>query len=385
MPHNDKPFKIKLGVILIIFAVCGLLFFTNPTMDQYEQYVQQQLKEVCKHGELSHALGMMLGGVASHLVADASLKNDYFLWSIFEVEFGDNRLRSLGVLDHFITLDTLESLGKAKPKSLSTNSKQNSLTFCLSEQTEADSNNKSDINSIQREFKTGPIIVSTYSKCSPLMEDCKSFAVLHIQNQSLKIESVGWSSHPLKDDEVSLVDNRFVAIGYGNGGNCSACEGIAVAGFDDGKLFYLGRFHGINNGNLFKLYDVLERNMITNHANSPGWRLYFKLINNKAVFDLNLTCQSAKVNYEKDKSGLLAALNTSRVFGMPKEQTAWSEENIISPLFRTLALARYCGWKNEYLEILKAVKSDPRQPVTWKSLEIISGELSKVEQPQSEL
>ncbi len=57
----------------------------------------------------------------------------------------------------------------------------------------------------------------------------------------------------------------------------------------------------------------------------------------------------------------------------------WTQENVTAPLLGTLALARYCGWKNESLEILDAVKANHDNLVTPQTLQEISATLSQVE------
>ena len=95
----------KSTIFLVFVAFLGLLFVTNPTMDQYEQYVHQQLIiEANTQGKVSQAFGTLFGGVASHLVANATLRHDYIFMSIFEAEYGDNHLSVVGVLNNFIKI-----------------------------------------------------------------------------------------------------------------------------------------------------------------------------------------------------------------------------------------------------------------------------------------
>jgi len=84
-------------------------------MDQYEQYVRQELfKDASAKGQVGQTLGTMFSGIASHFIADATLRHDCFLASIFESDFGDNHLRALGILNHFIKLDPNTTIKPAK-------------------------------------------------------------------------------------------------------------------------------------------------------------------------------------------------------------------------------------------------------------------------------
>jgi len=88
----------------------------------------------------------------------------------------------------------------------------------------------------------------------------------------------------------------------------------------------------------------------------------------------------AKGNYDKDKRELLTVLATSKKLDLPiNENEDWSEDNVAAPLLRTLALARYCGWQNESIEILEKAKTNVL--VTWEILQKIKAELSEVKQP----
>ncbi len=355
-------------------------------MDQYEQYVRQELlKEASAKGQVGQTLGTMFSGIASHFVADATLRHDYFIASIFEAEFGDNHLRALGILNHFIKLDPNGSIKSSMPDSKKSTGPQGAVEK-PAEQTVTNVGKKAEINTVRHNFEAGPVKVSVQSKCSPLMEDCESDAELHYRSQVLKIDSVGWQTHPIAEDEVSWVDNRYITIDHGNGGNCYACEGVAVAQLDGDHLSYLGKFKTVKDGYLIGLYDVLENNALTSHAAAPGWRLYFKPVKQTAVLDIDYTCRSAKEDFVKNKKRLMEAIS------IPKH-SAWINKNdprrqlptldqIVEPLLSTLSLARYCGWQDEYLEILTAAKSSPNKILTWNTLEAVSTELAKVEPPQ---
>jgi hypothetical protein len=236
-------------------------------------------------------------------------------------------------------------------------------------------------DTIHRDFKAGPVTVSTFGKCSPIMDECESYAVLHYGDESLKIDDIGRESHPISEDDISWGDNRYVTIDWDEDG-CAHCGGIKVALFDDGKLSYLGEFREIKDGYLLKAYDALEF-VFMYRERTPFWFLYFKNIGNKAILDDKYTCQVAKENYDEDKKGLLTVFATPKKLKLSSEEREdWTEENVTAPLLRTLALARYCGWQNESIEILEEAKSNDL--VTWQILQKVKTELSQVEQPLAE-
>jgi hypothetical protein len=240
---------------------------------------------------------------------------------------------------------------------------------------------KNPRDSIRRDFKVGPLFITAYGKCSPLMSECENKAVLHYDNQTLNIDSTGSSSHPIAETEASWVSNRFVTINYANGGNCWACEGIDVAAFEDGKLFYLGKFSRFEDAYLIKPYDVLENNALTSHAGAPSWKLYFRYAKGKAILDTSKTCLVAKARYDRDKNDLLSLLSIRRKDDESSvaEQTPWwLENNVKEPLLGTMAVARYCGWQNDYEAIIKAARTS-NSLVTYEMLQKLSNELGKVQ------
>jgi hypothetical protein len=94
-----------LVLAVVTFLVLGLLLVTNPRMEDYEQYLRQEiLVESGKGDEVGKALGVLVSGVASSLMASATVRNDYVFWSTYETTLGNDRVRVLGILRNFIVL-----------------------------------------------------------------------------------------------------------------------------------------------------------------------------------------------------------------------------------------------------------------------------------------
>ncbi|MGI0025480.1 MAG: DUF4359 domain-containing protein [Nitrososphaera sp.] len=236
-------------ITIIIIALSGLLVFTNPTMDSYEQFVHQKIiQEATKQDHLSQAVGLLFGGIASHLLANATIRQDCLLLSVYYTDFGNDHLRALGILNHFIVLETPISRKKANDDSKGSTQDDGSSPQRASDKIETQTRNEQIRDIIQRDFKAGPITVSTHGKCSPIMNECETYAVLHYGDQSLKIDSTGSYFHPISENEVSWVENRYVTIDYDTGGNCWTCDGINVAALEDSKLFHLGKFSRFEEG-----------------------------------------------------------------------------------------------------------------------------------------
>lgn len=383
MYHGEKNSKLRsLSITIIVVVFVGLLIATNPTIETYEQFVHQKTnKEASKQDQVSRALGVLFGGFPSQLFANATFRHDYLLFSIYDTEIGNNHLKALGIFDRLLFLETpmFRENQNFKPDSNDSMRDDGSSPYSSSDQTEKEIRVEPNPFVIQRDFKVGPVTVSTYGNCSPVMDECENYAVLYYGDQKLGIDSVGSYYHPISEEEVSWIGNRYVTIEYDQVGNCGTCSGIAVSVLDDGKLIYLGKFDSFENGYLVRHYDGLEFNELTSHAESPRWALYYRYDKIEATLDIHHTCLMAKASYETAKNELLSTLDTTRkVDTSTRESDLWFEYNVAAPLLRSLALARYCGWQNDYLEVLQKAKSNPNL-VSPETLQKLSKELSSVQ------
>ena len=93
---------------LFVIAGGALLAYTNPTLDSYQQYLQQSILKQAKRREnpVEQALGIALGGVASGVIASQTVRTDYVFWSTYETRLTDGkRLRAVGLLKNFCVLE----------------------------------------------------------------------------------------------------------------------------------------------------------------------------------------------------------------------------------------------------------------------------------------
>jgi hypothetical protein len=95
--------------IILLIALLGLLAYTNPSLESYETFIRQQIIEESKT-DLERALGLFFGGYASRFVASQTVRKDYVFLSTYDTGIGDEHLRTLGILNNFIILETPPSL-----------------------------------------------------------------------------------------------------------------------------------------------------------------------------------------------------------------------------------------------------------------------------------
>ena len=97
-----------LSFTILIVALLGLMVFTNPSLDDYNNFIRQSIvKESHKErpDSLGNVLAPLFGGIASSIVAGQTVRNDYILFSVYEAQFGRERLKAVGVLKNFIVLE----------------------------------------------------------------------------------------------------------------------------------------------------------------------------------------------------------------------------------------------------------------------------------------
>lgn len=60
------------SIVLILVALFGLLAFTNPKLDNYDQFISQRITEETRKEQepMAGALGFLLGGFAANLMTN---------------------------------------------------------------------------------------------------------------------------------------------------------------------------------------------------------------------------------------------------------------------------------------------------------------------------
>jgi hypothetical protein len=97
----------SLSITLSVIAVLGLLTYTNPGLDRYEQFINQEINEQTRQqgDPLSGALGSLFGGFAANWLSKQTERKDYVFFSTYDTVLGNGHLRALGVLNNFYKLE----------------------------------------------------------------------------------------------------------------------------------------------------------------------------------------------------------------------------------------------------------------------------------------
>ena len=97
-----------LAATMALIALIGLMVYTNPSKDDLSDYVRQYvMKESQKKTEnyQGQILATFLGGIAGGLISSQTIRTDYVLFSTYELPFGKERFRALGIFKNFILLE----------------------------------------------------------------------------------------------------------------------------------------------------------------------------------------------------------------------------------------------------------------------------------------
>ena len=98
----------SLAIIIVLLALAALMVYTNPSSDDLGNYVRQYvMKESQKKMQepSGQFLSSILGGIAGSVISSQTLRTDYILFSTYEVQFGKERFKALGIFKNFILLE----------------------------------------------------------------------------------------------------------------------------------------------------------------------------------------------------------------------------------------------------------------------------------------
>jgi len=98
----------SLAIIIVLLALATLMVYTNPSSDDLGNYVRQYvMKESQKKMQepSGQFLSSILGGIAGSVISSQTLRTDYILFSTYEVQFGKERFKALGIFRNFILLE----------------------------------------------------------------------------------------------------------------------------------------------------------------------------------------------------------------------------------------------------------------------------------------
>jgi hypothetical protein len=99
------------SITLILIALFGLLAYTNPGLNSYDQFISQRVTEETRKEKdlVVGALGSLLGGFAANLMTTQTVRKDYVFFSTYDTAFGNEHMRTIGALNNFYITENFES------------------------------------------------------------------------------------------------------------------------------------------------------------------------------------------------------------------------------------------------------------------------------------
>ncbi len=110
----------KLFYTLLVLCL-GVLFFTNPDMDDFRSYVKEESKRMIQESArapgLSEAIAGAGGEFAQSFVDEVTRREDYYLFSTYEIDLtplnrSDKPFKFVGVGGTFINLRKFDARQK---------------------------------------------------------------------------------------------------------------------------------------------------------------------------------------------------------------------------------------------------------------------------------
>ncbi len=96
------------ATVIALVALSGLMVYTNPTKDDFSDYIRQYvIKESRKRTQDTQLqlIAPILGSFAASVMAGQTVRTDYVLFSSYDFHLGDERLKALGLFRNFILLE----------------------------------------------------------------------------------------------------------------------------------------------------------------------------------------------------------------------------------------------------------------------------------------
>ncbi len=98
----------SLAFVIALAALAGLLLYTNPSMEDFSNYVRQHvIKESQKETDspFGQVITSILGEIAGGVASSQTVRTDYLLFSTYEIQLGKERFKALGICRNFILLE----------------------------------------------------------------------------------------------------------------------------------------------------------------------------------------------------------------------------------------------------------------------------------------
>lgn len=103
----------SIAIALLLIAFLGLLAYTNPRLENYDQFISQRMIEKSRQQKdpLAGAFGALFGDFAARLLTKQTLRKDYVFFSTYDTAFGNRHMQAIGILNNFYLTEESASIG----------------------------------------------------------------------------------------------------------------------------------------------------------------------------------------------------------------------------------------------------------------------------------
>lgn len=101
-----KTFKVAFATLLVLGI---LMYFTNPDQVAFNAWMEQHIEERMDDGDeglIGGAMNDIFSQLASAIGAQATERKEFYLFSVYEVDFGKTEYHYLGLFKTFIPLQS---------------------------------------------------------------------------------------------------------------------------------------------------------------------------------------------------------------------------------------------------------------------------------------
>ena len=94
----------RLYITLTLIALFGVLAYTNPSLNNYDDFISQKITEKARK-QSDPVVGSLLGSIAANLLTTQTARKDYIFFSTYDTMFLNKRVQAIGILNNFFITD----------------------------------------------------------------------------------------------------------------------------------------------------------------------------------------------------------------------------------------------------------------------------------------
>lgn len=92
----------KIIAALFIVALLGGMFATNPTIDDYSNFMKKEIIDSNKNqSDITKRITSLLGGLAGNVIASETTRKNYVFFSIYKSDVYSTKRTCIGIFDNF--------------------------------------------------------------------------------------------------------------------------------------------------------------------------------------------------------------------------------------------------------------------------------------------